>query len=222
LLAAALIHEAGHAAAALLAGFRIMGVRVGPVQFWRSKGWTWTLRVDNLVGGLVSAQLRDLPGPRARWQCIAFIAAGPLANFCAALLILPSFLSQTALATMGQFLALFSTAVGAANLIPFRTKRGFSDGANLYWLLFNKHKREELIFFLSLTARVQEVKALCGEKQFREALSKVDEMIDRARTVAGLNEDTEWMQRLAKLRGTLEGQAAGITTSQPEVSSAQL
>lgn len=213
LLAAVLIHEAGHAAAGFLVGFRIMGVRVGAVQIWRSKGWTWIWQRGNLIGGLVSAQFRDIPGPRARWQCFAFLISGSLANFCVAILTLPCFLSQTALATSCQFLSLFSAVIGAVNLIPFRTKRGFSDGAKLYWLLFKKQKREDLIFLFSLTARAHKVKAFCGRKQFKEALSEVDGLIDRAKAIESLSGNTEWLLRLSKLRESLQKQVEGVAPS---------
>ena len=69
MLAVVLVHEAGHVMAGLLCGFRIISVKVGPVQFLLPHSWQFTFRRKRFLDGSVQVQFRKMPGqvaPRRR------------------------------------------------------------------------------------------------------------------------------------------------------------
>src|SRR6266511_5853119 len=83
LLAGTAVHELGHAATAMALGFRVAGVRVGPVLgVAMPAGWRLRFTWEMAAGG----ELLSLP-PRPdglRWRHAVMITAGPAAHLAAA------------------------------------------------------------------------------------------------------------------------------------------
>jgi hypothetical protein len=200
LICAVLVHEAGHAAAALLCGFRITAVRVGPTQIMQPKSWRWALSRNELLSGFVQVQFRNVPGPWSKWQSIAFVIGGPLANFCPAILALPYSRGNTAAANLASLFAMVSALVGVAQLIPFRARGKTSDGAKLIALLFSRRKRDELLFVFSLRARIDEIRALYEVGRSQDALNKLEDFARRAESIPGLPSMARLVERLSGLR----------------------
>lgn len=141
-LAAVAVHEGGHYLAAVRLRYRVTSVRIGPLEITPEyRGWRMRL-VKVALDGHVEAMHPDhryAPGRDA-----LFAAAGPLANFAAmfalhGLTLLIGMLPAAGVAlSVRDFvggctegLALWSAAIGVINLIPFRTRRYPSDGAQL-------------------------------------------------------------------------------------------
>jgi hypothetical protein len=203
-LGAVLVHEAGHAAAAVLLGFRVMAVRVGPIQIKRPKSWNWTLSRNDLLTGFVQVQFRKIPGRWAKWQCFAFLLAGPSANIGPALVTAPLLRGDSVAANIGSLFMLVSALVGAANLIPSRIRGKESDGAKVCQLLFTRKKRDEFLFRCSLICRIEEVLALYKARQFQQASSKAEELVKNCAAIPSLESNAGLMQRLIGLRDSLQ------------------
>jgi len=146
MLAVVLVHEAGHVMAGLLCGFRIISVKVGPVQFLLPHSWQFTFRRKRFLDGSVQVQFRKMPGQWARWQCFGFLFGGSLTNICAALLVLPFAIRDTAMADIFAFFILASVFLAVTQLIPFEVRGIRSDGAKLIALLFSRTKRDAFLF----------------------------------------------------------------------------
>jgi len=204
LLAALLVHEAGHAASAVLCGFRIGAVRVGPIQIERPRSWGWTLSRNEILTGFVQVQFRKVPGQWAKWQIGAFLLGGPLANFLPVFLALPFSRGDTATANLGSLFALVSALVGVAQLIPFRARGKTSDGSKLISLLFSRRKRDELLFIFSLRAHIDEIRALFQAGQPQDALNKMQDFIRRAESIPGLPAMTQLVAHLSRIRDRVQ------------------
>ena len=141
-LAAVAIHEGGHYLAALRLRYRVTSVRIGPLEITPGyRGWGMRL-VKVALDGHVEALPPDhryAPGRDAM-----FAAAGPLANFAAMIALHGLYLLIAMLPADGvtlsvrdfvggftEGLAIWLGAIGVFNLIPFRTRRYPSDGAQL-------------------------------------------------------------------------------------------
>jgi hypothetical protein len=141
-LAAVAIHEGGHYLAARRLRYRVTSVRIGPLEITPGyRGWDMRL-VKVALDGHVEALPPDhryAPGREAM-----FAAAGPLANFAAMIALHGLYLLIALLPANGvtmsvrnivggvtEGLAMWCGAIGVFNLIPFRTRRYPSDGAQL-------------------------------------------------------------------------------------------
>ena len=202
LLAATLVHEAGHIAAGLLAGFEIVGVQIGPVRLRRGRAKEWSVDGRWRIGGMVTVQSPKIPGPRVSWQFAVFLLGGPLANLGLSAVLAPfSFNRTLGSAIIGYFMAV-SGFVGIVNLVPFKFKSVCGDGAGLLWLLLSGEGREMLAFRLSIKPRMEELKSLFRERRFEAALAKVDDFIDRSSAEPGLPGVS--IHRLLEFRGRIE------------------
>jgi hypothetical protein len=220
-LGAVLVHEAGHAVAAVLCGFRIVAVRVGPVQLKWPKSWNWKLSRNDLLSGFVAVQFRKAPGRWARWQCLAFILAGPFANFCPALLAIPLFRGETVAANIGSLFLLVSAFVGIAAFFPYRIRGNTSDGTKVFQLLFTRRKRDELLFQFSFLCRIDEVRTLSRNRQFHQAYSKAEELLAKCGAIPRMQSNAELMKRLSNLRDSLQNQLTEAENSSQEASTYQ-
>ena len=218
-LAAVLVHEAGHILGGLLCGFRIIALKVGPVQLQLPHPWQWTLSRKRFLDGSVQAQFRKVPGLWSKWQSFGFLLGGSLANFCAALLIIPFAIRDTVSANVFALFILASAFVGVAQLIPFKVIGRLSDGAKLYSLLFNNTKREELIFLLSLRARVDEVRMLFRDRRYQEVFNKIEELISGTERIPSFRVDAHAMEKLFKLRDTLQQHLSGTVDASIQTAS---
>ncbi|HET8649224.1 MAG TPA: site-2 protease family protein [Gemmatimonadales bacterium] len=143
-VAALLIHEAGHALAALVLGVRIWGVRIG----FGPRVWQGTIRGVNVDLGLIpllgAVQLLDadaramgyrdiyrrvwrfewVPGS---WRALIISAAGGMANFAATMVL--TWLAQpldihSALGSL-VFYSVLANLSGFLNLLPCRSSDGY-------------------------------------------------------------------------------------------------
>ncbi len=182
-VAAVFVHEAGHTLAALVCGFSIQSLRVGPWKIARTRERSWALSSRAKVEGAVRAVFRKVPGQRARWRCIVLVCGGPMANILMALLFWRfAFGSSILSIILGVFL-LFSAAIGLMNLVPFRLEGVESDGAVLLSLLANSAAKDELVFRASLRARLEAVETLRSSDP-RAAVIKLEELIREVRSLA--------------------------------------
>ncbi len=213
LLAATFIHELGHATAGSIVGFEIRAVRVGPVLLRRRDVQVWRGMKRGLTSGFVLGQFRQLPGRMAPWQCFAFSIGGPLANFLAAPVLLWFSFHFTIAETVCSPLSVACVFFGAINLIPMKTKLGYSDGAKICWLLFNRRKRNEWILLLSIKARINSIAALATHGQLEQAVCDAKSLFAEYKT-SSLN-NTKGIEALKGFQASLENQLAG-TTASPE------
>jgi Peptidase family M50 len=140
-LVLATIHELGHTLIGLALGMRLRAFAVGPFRCIVRDG-KWEFRFDLggilAVGGATGVVPANPNVPN--WSYVCLLLAGPLANLCTGLPALLIAFSADARSSMqaGGLLALFgafSLMAFAANLVPFRTGNGYSDGAQIKQLL---------------------------------------------------------------------------------------
>ncbi len=134
------IHEFGHAAMAEVLGMRLRSFIVGPLQ-WRVREGKWQFRFTLsgflAVGGATAVAPTDPNRPR--WRDTCMVAAGPVVSIAAGMAALWAALGARGHMWSQNWLALafFSTLsllTGLVNLVPFRTKNFYSDGARIYQL----------------------------------------------------------------------------------------
>ncbi len=140
-LAITTLHELGHLAAGLACGMKLRAFVSGPLQ-WRVRDGKWEfhfvpkgLILPEGATGVVSAS-----GKIDRWQHICMISAGSLVNVVTGALALAvaSIAPGSAPVQANGLLAIFgawSVALAIGNLLPFRTRHFYSDGAILVQLL---------------------------------------------------------------------------------------
>jgi len=141
------LHECGHALAALLAGFKVRALCIGPLVFsgeatGRRVRFEW--KGLFLPGGYTGAVPAGPQGYRVRQMIV--IAAGPITSLLAGggLLAVASLLPATRfeslwpMAAMGSVVGLY---LGVINLLPF----GYCDGTMLFHLLLRTGRGKELM-----------------------------------------------------------------------------
>lgn len=130
-----LIHEAGHAFAALAFGWRITIFAVFPVAYRPKTGEFefWVLPSGDL-GGMVRVATDGKT--RSRHRSIILLAAGPGANFAfSAVAFCLVYLFPEKQGAFGA-MAISSLFVGLGNLLPWRSRNGAkSDGAAIASIL---------------------------------------------------------------------------------------
>jgi hypothetical protein len=129
------VHEFGHAAVGLACGMKLRSFFVGPMQ-WRIRDGEWEFRFSPkgflLPDGVTS--LVPASGHLPRWHFISMMAAGSFVNALSGAIALRFALTLPTDSAMqaGGILALFgawSLALSVGNLLPFKIKNGYSDGA---------------------------------------------------------------------------------------------
>jgi Peptidase family M50 len=136
-----LLHELGHASAAIALGMRLRAFIVGPIQFrLRQAKWKFKFVPSKIFGGggAVAAVPTD-PHQPIRSE-ILMIAAGPLASLLTGVVALTA-----ALTAAGQFYEPYWEFLGITgllgvlsfiiNLMPARPGALYTDGARIYQLL---------------------------------------------------------------------------------------
>jgi hypothetical protein len=216
-LAAVLVHESGHILGGLLCGFRINAVKIGPVNIRLLPSIQWTWQWNRFLSGFVLVQFRKMPGQWAIWQCSVLFLADSIVNISVSFLVFPFAVRDNAIANVYAFFILISTFVGVIQLVPFDFKGHRSDGAKLYSLLFNKTKRNELIFWHSLQARVREMKELARDRRLQEVLSKIEEFISGTERNPSFRGEAPWIEDVYKLRDRLKRQQSGAVAAPPEI-----
>jgi tetratricopeptide (TPR) repeat protein len=141
------LHECGHALAAVAVGFRVKSVAVGPFVLDKgAKGirleFDWRRML--MLGGYVGAVPAIPRGYRQKQMIV--VAAGPATSLATGGMLLwvsrllpgSSLAHLWPLAAMGSVLGFY---IGAVNLLPF----GYCDGTTLFHLLFRTRRSDELI-----------------------------------------------------------------------------
>ena len=135
-----LVHEAGHALAASIFGWRIALFAVFPLAY-RPKSRKlqfWTLPSGDL-GGAVAL---ERGGARIRSELFWFAAAGPIANFVFSGAAYAVLYMGSSLENLAGSVAVTSFFVGLGNLLPWRSRNGAkSDGA----VILAKLSRKQLL-----------------------------------------------------------------------------
>ena len=135
------VHEFGHAAAAFAFGMRLRAFIVGPFQ-WRMREGHWEFRFVLAgflaIGGATAVAPTDPNRPL--WRDICMVAAGPFVSLAAGLAALALTLGAPGQPWQAEWLPLafftsLSLLTAVLNLIPFRTKAFYSDGARILQLL---------------------------------------------------------------------------------------
>ncbi|MFZ0632640.1 MAG: M50 family metallopeptidase [Acidobacteriaceae bacterium] len=140
-LAMVAIHEFGHAAVGKALGMKIRGFVVGPLQ-WHVRDGHWRFRfvlTGFLTPGGATTVVPGNPG-QAVWREVAMVAAGSCAGLLTggmalwAVLTSPRSRQEQIWLTLAVF-ATLSLVVSIVNLIPFRTKWFYSDGARIWQMV---------------------------------------------------------------------------------------
>jgi len=140
-LAMVAVHEFGHAAVGKALGMRIRGFIVGPLQ-WHVREGQWSFRFV-LTGFLTPGGATTVvPGKSSQpvWRDVVMVAAGSCAGLVTAGIALAAVFSASR-SRQEQIwlpLAVFATlsvVVSILNLIPFRTRSFYSDGARMWQML---------------------------------------------------------------------------------------
>jgi peptidase M50-like protein len=137
------LHEGGHTAVGVLLGMKLRAFIIGPFQ-WRICDGRWEFQFEPkqilTPGGVtgVVPTVTNFP----RWAHLCMLAAGVFANVFTGVLALWAAYAADGNSPVqaGGFLALFGAwnlVIGAMNLVPFRTKDNYSDGAQIYQVLSN-------------------------------------------------------------------------------------
>jgi hypothetical protein len=141
LISIATLHELGHAAAGLALGMKLRFFVVGPFQ-WRIRDGKLKFQFEPKeilsAGGATAAV--PATADFARWRDLCMVVGGPFANLLTGAVALGMAFAAKgdALLHAKGPLALFgawSLVACAVNLLPFRTKRNYTDGAQFYQLL---------------------------------------------------------------------------------------
>lgn len=177
LLILILVHEIGHLLAGLVCGLQLISIRVGLIEFRQSSGWKLDRRWMAVFSGLVSMRADKRSQSRIGVRYFFFVIAGPLANIGFGLLVIPFSHRGTALAIVANLLIIGSVFLVVVNLIPGEHRGIETDGKKLWALLFNKSRRNEIFFLLTITECLEEVRQLYGAGEFQNALKRVEELI---------------------------------------------
>jgi len=140
-LAITTIHELGHVGAGWACGMKLRAFVSGPLQ-WRVREGKWTFKFSPRGFILPEGATGIVPGSGRidRWHYVSMMSAGSLINLLTggfALAVAVSSRSDSPIQA-GGVLALFgawSLALAAGNLLPFRTRNCYSDGASMMQLL---------------------------------------------------------------------------------------
>lgn len=146
----------------------------------------------------MSATTRSMKHLRLRY--FTFILAGPAANFVCGLVALPIAQEQTTVGGLGKYFILGSVFIGIINLIPFTRGELKSDGLKIWILLFNKSKRDVLLYWFAVRERVNEIRALYRTGDIQHACEKVEEFIQISNDLPSVMANEEYKKRLIKFQ----------------------
>jgi Peptidase family M50 len=135
------IHESGHAIVGMVCGMKLRAFFIGPLQ-WRVREAKWEFEFRPKGFLLADGVTALIPGngQLRRRQYLSMMAAGSLLNMISGAIALfaASRYGHAIPLPLDGAIALFgawSFGLAAANLLPFRTPQGYSDGAIVLQLL---------------------------------------------------------------------------------------
>lgn len=141
---------------------------------------------------------------RLRTRYFTFILAGPMANFTCAVLALPIALERTTAGGLAKYFILGSVLIGFINLIPFSSGEIKSDGFKIWMLLFNRTKRDDLLYWLTVPARLNEISVLWRTGNAKHAYEKADEFVRMSKKLPSVMANEEYRQRLIKFEADFQ------------------
>ena len=172
------VHEAGHVAGGLCAGFRFHSMALGPLKLDRS------LRLSRQRGPLAwsGGWVGMVPGRRdhLRLRALVLVVAGPVANLISgcAVLVLPF-----AKGFAAEVFALSSIAAGLIELLPIRSRAVSFDGWKILRLLSDREWTGRWLASLALTADLQ--RGVLPEELPAEDLAKAVALRDASAETVG-------------------------------------
>jgi tetratricopeptide (TPR) repeat protein len=181
-LLATSLHESGHALAAWAVGFKLRVISIGPFTFWRD-GARFRFRFDLArlfeFGGYMGAV--PVSDRNLRWNEIAVIAAGPIANVLTCLVCLDAFflLPGTAWQQYWWIPALnarLAFALALGNLIPL----GYCDGSMLFHLILGTPAGRLLLEHKRIMQIAEDAEACHGRAEFYQEIELHEAMLARA------------------------------------------
>jgi hypothetical protein len=158
------IHEAGHVAGGLIAGFRTLLFIVGPFRLERTgerfrAGLNRSVLLAGGLAGMTPVGLHDL-----RRRTLVMIAGGPLVSLMAGAQLLAIYVALAPLlmrpgagfilhfmAVVLVLVGVFSLVIGLATLVPAKSGGFYSDGARILRLLRATDETEREVALLALT-----------------------------------------------------------------------
>ena len=151
-----ILHEAGHAIAALVEGFRLLAFAVKPFKVYRTtERWRLGWMGKSKLSGFVAAVPRSTV--RLRQRMIIFIAGGPIASLLAGGAILAfAVLTQRTLPawlhTQLSMVGACSLFLGIVNSIPRANRQFTTDGQRLRMLFRDSVESERYCTILLISA----------------------------------------------------------------------
>jgi len=135
------LHECGHALCGIALGQKVRAFVAGPLQ-WQHHAGRWRFSINPMgllnTGGAAAVVPQSLGEPK--WRELLMIAAGPFVGFVTGYFALRAAIQSPGsnlekdwfpLAMVGSI----SLVTAFVNIVPLRTKGGYSDGARIYQLL---------------------------------------------------------------------------------------
>ena len=135
------VHELGHAAAGIACGMKLRAFFIGPLQWRVNDGkWKFQFNFKGLFMGEGVTGIVPRSGKVPSRHYLTMMAGGPFVSLLTGMfaISLTFALPADSAAQAGGLLALYgawSIALAIGNLLPFRTKGGYSDGAIILQLL---------------------------------------------------------------------------------------
>lgn len=135
------IHELGHAVVGMACGMKLRAFFIGPLQ-WQVSDASWQFQFKPKGFLLAEGVTALVPGngELQSWQYLCMMAAGPLINVLSggiammAILFGAIHLPSPVVGSIA-LLGAWSFGLAAANMLPFRTPQGYSDGAVVLQLM---------------------------------------------------------------------------------------
>lgn len=153
-----------------------------------------------------------------RLRYFSYILAGPMANFACGLVAFPVALERRTVGGLGKYFILGSVLIGFINLIPFARGELKSDGFKIWVLLFNRTERDVLLYWFTVRARMNEIRALSRTGDIQHASVKAEEFIKMSNELPSVMANEEYRERLIKFQRTFQGLANRDTNTHKSAS----
>jgi hypothetical protein len=145
------IHELGHVAAGLCAGFRYRSLRVGPLLFNRPFRASIYRGPGALVNG--DAELIPVATDKLAWRGVAMVLGGQGANILSAMIVL---VLPFPITVFSAFFIACSIVNGVNDLFPFGSRLAVSDGRRIWMLLGQPQRGERWLALLYLGGQIND------------------------------------------------------------------
>ena len=171
----------------------------------------------HLFSGAVSMFATERSMKHLRLRYFSYIFAGPTANFVGALLAFPIALERTTVGGLCKYFVVGSVLFGFINLIPSTSGEIKSDGFKIWILLFDRAKRDVLLYWFTLPVCVNEIRTLCRAGDVQRACEKADEFIKKSNMLPSVIAREDYRQRLVKFQAHFQELASQSLNAQVSV-----